>query len=191
MPGDGCGGGASATFAAVTLALYAALVTPVAGDWLLGHVPGHTVSSAGMMLAADGIAAAGASILALGWGEPRFRDDMARLAVAAALGLGYLVFVDYLILWYGNLPARVGFYVARAHGAPALLPPLALAFGWALPIGLLWRGGERDRRWAGVAMLVALFLFHCWWIGGGPLAAMLAALLIAAAAWMWRGRAHG
>ena len=175
-------GGASITFAAVALALYALLATPIAGDWLLGHVPGHTVSSAGMMLATEQILAACALLLVIGAGDRQFGDDMSQLMVAAALGLGYLVFVDYLVIWYGNLPTRVGFYIVRSRGAAATLPPLALLLGWVVPIALLWRGGAAARRWAGGSTLAALFLVHCWWVGGGPVAWLAAAALIAVAA---------
>ena len=170
----------SATGAAILLAGYAALVTPVAFDWLLGGEPGQPVSAAGMMLAVRQVAGATALLLVLGWGEVAFRRDMARLMVAAALGLGYLHFMDYLIVWFGNLPDRVGFYVDRSHGVAALLPPLALLLGWAVPIGLLAAG--RAHRWAGGSTLAALFVIDCWWVGGGIVAALLAAILIAGVA---------
>ena len=38
---------------------------------------------------------------------------MSKLMVAAALGLGYLAYMDYLILWSATCPAKIGFYVTR------------------------------------------------------------------------------
>jgi len=187
-------GGASVTFAAVMLALYAAFVTPVAMDWLLGQVPGHTVSSAGMMLFVEQIAGAGALVLVLGRGDARFRADMAKLMVAAALGLSYLIFMGYVILWFGNLPSRVGFYVARSTPAGAAAVWVALIAGLAVPVAVLavrpGRGGERI---AGAAVLVALFVTNGWWIGGGAAVWLAAAAGLAsiAAATAWRSRAHG
>ena len=172
--------GRSGTVAAVLLAGYAVLVTPIAFDWLLGGVPGQPVSAAGMMLAVRQVAGATALLLVLGWGDVAFRRDMAKLMVAAALGLGYLHFMDYLIVWFGNLPDRVGFYVDRSHGVAGRLPPLALLLGWAVPIGLLAAG--RAQRWAGGSTLAALFVTDCWWVGGGIVAALLAAMSIAAVA---------
>ena len=185
--------GASAAFAAATLALYALLVTPLASDWMLGHVPGHAVSAAGMMLCVEQIAGAGALVLASGRGDARTRRDMAALTIAAALGLGYLVYVDYLILWFGNLPARVGFYVVRAAWPAAGLAWFALLAGLAAPIVLLaWRGASGQRA-AGASVLLGLLAFNGWWAGGGAIALALgsaaAAGIAGIAAWRWGRRA--
>ncbi len=156
------GAGRSVTFAAITLALYAVLVTPVASDWLLGQVPGHSVSAAGMMLCVEQISGACALILALRRGEPRFRNNMAGLMIAALLALGYFAFVDYLIIWFGNLPGRVPFYAARNGPIGAALVWLALATGLAIPIAALM---VRRQRAAGFSALIALLLFNIWWVG--------------------------
>jgi len=184
--------GATRTFAAVTLALYAAVVTPVASDWLLGQDPGHAVSAAGMMLFVWQIAAATALVLLRRAGDGRFRGDMAKLTVAAALGLGYLAYMDYLILWFGNLPSRVGFYAARNGWAGGAAVWSALLLGLALPIAVL--ATRRDARIAGSSVLLALAAFAMWWIGGGMaglvagLAAVATAIFLATHA---REAAHG
>lgn len=171
-------GGASTTFAAVTLALFAAMVTPIATDWLLGQVPGHAVSSIGMIAFVWQVAAATALVLLRGAGDAGFRTDMAKLMIAAALGLGYLAYMDYLILWFGNLPARVGFYAARDGIAGGMLVWSALVLGLALPVGVLATG--RDARIAGAGVLAGLAAFAAWWIGGG-IAGILVALAATAA----------
>jgi hypothetical protein len=168
------GAGRSPTSAGITLALYAVVVTPIASDWMLGQVPSHTVSAAGMMLVCQQVAAATALPLAFGWGGERERQDLAKLMVAAGLGLGYLIFMDYLIVWFGNLPAHVGFYSERG-GLAAIA---ALLLGWAVPIALLATGAPRLRRHAGVAVLAASFVADAWWVGGGVLAAALALLVV-------------
>jgi hypothetical protein len=186
--------GASVTFAAVMLALYAAFVTPVATDWLLGEVPGHAVSSAGMMLFVEQIAGACAIVLVLGRGDARFRGDMAKLMVAAALGLSYLIFMDYVILWFGNLPSRVGFYVDRSTLAGAGAVWVALAAGLVVPIAALTlRAGSGGERIAGATVLVALFVANGWWVGigiAGGLAAAAGMTVIVAIVGRTR-RAHG
>jgi hypothetical protein len=182
--------GTSETVAAVVLALYAALVTPVATDWLLGQVPGHSVSSAGMMLCVEQIAGACAAMLLLGRGDVRFRADMAKLMVAAALALSYLIFMDYVILWFGNLPSRVGFYVARGTPLGGAAVSASLLLGLAVPIAALTRGGERI---AGASVLVALFMANGWWVGGGMAAwvAAAAGVLLVGALMAAARRAHG
>ena len=184
-------GGAGVTFAAVTLALYAAVVTPIASDWLLGQQPGHSVSAAGMMLFVEQIAAACALVLLLARGEARFRSDMAKLMIAAALGLGYLAFMDYLIVWFGNLPTRVGFYVARSGPGAAMLVWVALIAGLALPIAALSLRGEAGQRLAGAGVLLALFAFNAWWVGGGLAGLVVALAGVAIVAWVIRNRARG
>lgn len=176
--------GASATFAGVTLALYAWLVTPVATDWLMAGEPGHSVSAAGMMLFVQQIAAACAMALVAGWGGERLRGDLAKLLVAAALGLCYLAYMDYLVIWFGNLPGRVPFYAARGGPAGGAVVVVALLLGLVLPVALLVaRPGEPGRRPAAASALAGLFVFDAWWIGGGPVAAVLASALPAL---LWR-----
>lgn len=181
--------GASATIAAIVLAVYAVVATPIAADWMLGQVPGHPVSAIGMMLTAEAIAAAAAFALVAELADERTRADLSRLAVAAALGVNYLAFMDYLIVWYGDLPARVGFYLDRDR--PALVWA-ALALGLAAPIALFSLG---HRRAGGGAMLAGAFLFNAWWIGGGVVAMAIAAALVAVAAlgfgWLVRREARG
>lgn len=181
--------GGNVTVGAVVLAVYAVVATPIAADWMLGQVPGHPVSAVGMMLTAEAIAAAAAFALAAGLADERTRADLSRLAVAAALGVGYLAFIDYLIVWYGNLPARVGFYLERDR---PVLVWAALALGLAAPIALFGLG---HRRTGGGVMLAGLFLFDAWWVGGGAAALALAAALVAVAAlgfaWLMRREARG
>jgi hypothetical protein len=184
--------GASASFAAVALAVYVALATPIGFDWLLGADPGHTVSSAGMMLAVGQIGAACAVVLLLGWGEVRFRQDMAKLLAAAALGLSYLGFMDYLITWYGNLPTRIGYYAVRGTPAASALAAVALGIGLGGTIAALASG---RMRLGGATALAGLALFDIWWVGGDWFDALLAVALAAAVALVLRNRrrrpAHG
>ena len=183
---------AGTTFAAVALAIYALLATPIASDWMLGEKPGHPVSAIGMMLTVEAIGGVSAVMLVAGWGALPARRDMARLMIAAALGLAYLAFMDYLIVWFGNLPSRVDFYLER--GTPAMVALLwsALILGLVAPVGLLSLAGERGGRVAGAAVLAGLLLFNSWWVAGGAVAC---AIVLTAAAlcgwWSWRRAAHG
>ena len=186
--------GGGETLAGVTLALYAALVTPIASDWMLGQAPGHPVSAVGMMMFVESIGTAAALPLALGLGDLPFRRDMAKLGVAAALGLAYLAYMDFLIVWFGNVPARVGFYLERGTPAMSLLASGALLVGLAAPIASLSLvGGERGQRIAGVTLLAGAVLFNIWWVAGGLLGSLLGLALVAAVAVLAQRRAvaHG
>lgn len=168
--------GAGATFAGVTLALYALLVTPIAADWLLPAAPGHPVSAIGMMLFVLQFGAACAIGTARAQG--RRRRDLALLLVAAMLGLCYLTFVDYLIIWYGNLPARVPFYLAR--GGWLALAAMVVGLGGTVAAVVLRREVA-----AALAASAGVVIFAWWWIGGGwgvVLVALAATVAMAAGA---------
>ncbi|MBT0667612.1 hypothetical protein HT136_04435 [Novosphingobium profundi] len=168
--------GASRSFAAVALAVWTVAITPLAYDWMLGGELGHPVSAVGMMLTAEQVGGAGAAVLAFGLGGARLRSDLSWLLIAAALGLSYMIFMDYLIKWYADLPSQVEWYLARG-GAMAWLATGALVLGLFGPIATLaFLPGETGRRVAGLQALAGLFLANLWWVGAGRLAA-LAALL--------------
>jgi len=189
--------GASATFAGVALSVYAVVSTAIGSDWLLGGAPGHSVSAIGMMIATQEIGAASAVMLLAGGGGERFRRDMGMLLTAAGLGLSYMIFMDYLITWYGDLPAKVGWYAARATPLRDAIAALALICGLFVPIGAQWRiGGRTGQRIAGASALLGLALIDLWWIradllalAAGVCAAVM--LLAAGALTATRRHAHG
>ena len=167
--------GASATFAAIALAVYAVVSTAIGSDWLIGGSPGHAVSAIGMILFAEELGAACAVVLVLGWGDVRFRRDMGMLLIAAGLGLSYMFFMDFLILWYGDLPAKIGWYVDRATPLYDLIVALALILGLLVPIAAqALRNEARGQRIAGMSALVALVLIDLWWVEADLLAVLAA-----------------
>jgi hypothetical protein len=160
------------------------LVVSVMGyDWLLGVAPAQPNSAAPMILAVMQIGGAAAFACATGSGTPAQRRDLAYLLIACALGLAYLLYIDFVIVWFGNLPEHVGWYVAREAPLPMLLPGAALMLGLLAPILLVGvRRSDPARRRAGLLALVALGLVAVW-IAAGPvgwwgLAAALAGILL-------------
>lgn len=189
--------GAGVTLVAIGLAIYTALVTLIGSDWMLGGDPGHSVSAIGMILFVEQIGGACALVLVLGWGDERFLHDMGKMLAACGLGLSYLVFMDFLILWYGDLPSRIGWYTVRSTLPMELIAGASLVLGLFVPIGAQALIGGRDgQRIAGASALVALALLNLWWTHAGLIgfvAACVAGWLIAAAAILVarRRRAHG
>lgn len=180
------------TAAAITLALYTVVITPIATDWMLA-LPVHPVSAIGMMLAVQQIAGACAAALVLDLLDEARARDIAKLLVAAMLGLGYLGFVDYLVVWYGNLPERVPFYLAHSGGLTGGVACVALLAGIAGPIAALaWLPRKVGRRVAGGSALVAIVLFDDWWLGVTLLGFAVAAAITVPVGWTLIGRArHG
>lgn len=155
------------------------LVAAVMGyDWLLGAAPAQPDSVAPMILAAMQIGGAAALACAARLGSAAQRRDLAYLVVAAGLGLAYFLYVDFAIVWFGNLPEHVGWYADRYDLPAAALPGLSLALGLVAPALLVGLGrGDKARRWAGSSALSALGLIAVWFVAGpGGWIALLATL---------------
>jgi hypothetical protein len=168
--------------AGLGLAAHGLIVSVVAVDWVLAVRPGQPGSGFGMALAAAQIVGATGLSCMLGLGSERTRKDLSRLAVAAALGLAYLLYVDYLIVWFGNLPARVGWYVARTDAFWAAWPLAALGVGLLGPIlcvGFVRTPGAL--RLAGALALSGAALSLGWLVlpAGGPFSALAGAAALA------------
>lgn len=147
------------------LLAHGAIVSVMGYDWLLGVAPAQPNSAAPMILATMQMLGACALACAAGLGTARMRADLGYLLVALALGLAYLLYVDFAIVWFGNLPDHVGWYVGRARSP---LPALALVIGLLAPILLVGLGrSDAARRWAGRAALIGLGLVAIWFVAGG------------------------
>ena len=100
---------------AIGLVCHAVAVTILAVDWILALAPGFGSTAAGLALAAQQIMTA-LGLAALAGPQGRACGDVAKLLLAAVLGLVYLGFMTYLVFWYGDLPVRAAWYSLRAHG---------------------------------------------------------------------------
>jgi hypothetical protein len=160
------------------LLVHGLIVSMMGYDWLLGVAPGQPNSAAPMMLAVSQIGGAAALACAAGLGTAAQRRDLAYLIVASALGLAYLLYIDFAIVWFGDLPAHVGWYVARQALPAGILPGLALSIGLLAPILLIGIGrSDPARRQAGLAALFALGLILVWIaVGAGGWLGLLAAV---------------
>lgn len=156
--------------AGLALVFHGVIVTLIAQVTEVSVVTGHTNSAAGMSLAVFQLAAG------LGWAglqgvdRPARRPagDLGGLLVATALGLSYLVFMTWLVAWYGDRPSLNAYWIPRATPGWGLLSVAALALGLVAPATLLAlrrRIGVRRAlsaagacAWAGLA-LYALWLF--------------------------------
>lgn len=167
------------TGAGLALLAHAFALALVAPDWLLGVAPGQPYSAIPMVLGAGQILAACAAALIAGLGDAAARRDLALLMLAAALGLGYLCYVDYLVVWYGDIPARVGYYASRTQGAWGVVALTALGLGLALPIAAVI---ARRLRVAAAGAAAGWALLVDWLVlpGSGIVAPVAAALLVGA-----------
>lgn len=98
-------------------------------DWIMPLVPRWHSSDFGLRWCVNGLLIAAS--LAVAWqainnrgtseNELRARIDGATLLFALDLGWLYLMFVDYITAWSGNLPDEASWYVPRVGGSWGLL----------------------------------------------------------------------
>jgi hypothetical protein len=175
----------------------------VADDWIEATDPdwhstafpvvwlaGQAVS--GFALCVFAAARAGARPAKKGSAGRTVGNDWGNLMLASLVFWGYVTFLQYLIIWAGNLPHEIGWFVRRQQGGWALVPLLLGIFDFAFPFALLLSRRLKDTP-GGLAAAAALLigsqvLFDAWlilpaeasWSPAGL--ALAAALLVAAAA---------
>lgn len=161
---------------AVGAILYALSVTWFAIDWIMSLEPHWYSTAIGFVVAASQVAGGFAlAILVMGL---RYRPDrgeqalgrlqvLGNLLLASILFWAYVAFMQYLIIWSGNLPHEISWYLHRSdHGWEHVVVLLVL-FHFALPFVLLLsrRVKRAPRILAGVAGLVLLGrLIDVWWL---------------------------
>ena len=184
--------------AGLALVAYAVTVTIAATDWAMSLTPHWSSTAYGASFAISQIAAALAALLVFDASlDAPARDDIAKLALATMLGLVYLVFMQLLVIWSGNLPDRIDYYVTRRLSGWSDVETAALMIGGLVPfVLLLARRGRRSvaaTRVAGIALLLGLGLHFAWEILAGQPPSSLAAggvallaTLLVLLAWMGR-----
>lgn len=170
-------GGPAPLWAGLGLVAHGILLTIVGTDWLLGASPGQPESAVAMVWTTLGVLGACGAACLLELGPAAARRDLSFLLVAGGLGLAYLLFMDFLIVWYGELPGRIGWYVERTRFPWVALPPLALVAGLFVPVaGVGLVRTDAARRVAGGCALAAVLLVACWFVGPPVAWSLLAAL---------------
>lgn len=64
-------------------------------------------------------------------------NDLGNLLLAFTMLWAYLTFSQYLIIWFGNLPDEIPWYLARATGGWAWVAVMLIVFHFAVPFLLL------------------------------------------------------
>ena len=94
-------------------------------------------------------------------------SDLGNLLLAFVIFWAYVTFSQFLIIWSGNLPREISWYVHRSSGGwPAVAIVLAV-FQFAVPFALLLlRITKRNARSLGPVAALILFasLVHVWWL---------------------------
>ncbi|WP_128291158.1 hypothetical protein [Afifella aestuarii] len=168
---------------AVGILLYGLSISFGSIDWLMSLDPKwfSTAYPALLSVSEIGSALALVAVLRAVFGQEVRNGDFAGLLIAAILGVTYLAFIQYLVMWSGNLPEKVGWYVARLTPSGTALVAATFIVGSVLPFSmLLFSAVRKSARWTGVAglfCLIGLYLHLTWLVGLAPAVAWLALLL--------------
>ena len=128
--------------------LYVFTMTFAAVDWVMSLAPhwsstiygflfvgGQAVSAMALMIAVAVLLAQSEPMS--GILQPRHLHDLGKLLLAFVMLWAYFAFSQLLIIWAGNLPEEIPFYLKRFRGGWGALAVLILLFHFALPFFLL------------------------------------------------------
>jgi hypothetical protein len=159
---------------AFSLVFLVPTITFAAFDWGMSLEPDWYSSIYGGIFTASGVLAAH-SLIILAFAAARntadshsaeLSNDLGNLLLAFLMVFTYLAFSQFLIIWSGNLPGEVTWYIRRFNGGWQTMAVALVAFLYFVPFMLLL---SRDRkrspkRLAGVAaMLLVMTSVHVYW----------------------------
>jgi hypothetical protein len=160
------------------LALYGLTMTFGAFDWLMSLDPYWFSTIFGVLVAAgqaiSGLAFAIGVVAYLSQFLPFSQlvtaermNDLGNLLLTAVIFWAYIAFMQYLIIWSGDLPEDVLWYLHRLEGGWNWLPIGLIFFHFIVPFVLLLSGRVKRsaQRLAAVAlMLLVAELVHLYWL---------------------------
>jgi hypothetical protein len=133
---------------AVGLVGYFLTITFASFDWLMSLEPHWYSTIYGVLiLGGQGLSSLAFLIVALAWLSARppldrivaqsHFHDLGNLMLAFVMLWAYFSFSQYLIIWAGNLPAEIAWYLHRLHTGWRVLGVFLMVFHFALPFGVL------------------------------------------------------
>jgi hypothetical protein len=151
----------------IGILLYALTISFAAVDWVMSLDPHWGSTIYGMIfMAGEGLSALAFSIIVLtvltgynpmrGIIKPEQFHDIAKLMLAFVMLFAYFSFSQWLIIWAGNLPDEISWFLNRIHGGWGMVALAIILFHFALPFALLLsRNLKRNgRKLIGLAVLL-------------------------------------
>lgn len=138
------------------MVLFVFTVTVAAIDWVMSLDPEWSSTIFGLLfVAAWGLSALAFAIAFTAWltkREPMRQvvaalhfHDLGKLLLALVMLWAYFAYSQYLIIWSGNLPEEIRWYLPRTHGAWGVIAVVVVILHFALPfLFLLSRRFKRD-----------------------------------------------
>jgi hypothetical protein len=159
--------------------LYGGTITFAAIDWVMSLEP-HWYSTIYPVLFATGqvltgLAFAIAALMVLAQRPPLSEvitrthlRDLGSLLLAFVMFWAYMSFSQFLLVWVGNLPEEIPWYLRRIRGAWEIVALAIIALHFAVPFLLLLSRDIKERRRTlaavAVGLLVMRFIDLFWWI---------------------------
>jgi hypothetical protein len=160
------------------LVLYALTTTFTSVDWVMSLEPHWFSTMYGVIFmvgqALGALALAAAAVVRLSSLEPvsgflggRHLHDLGKMMFAFTMFWAYVAFSQYLIVWSGNLPEEISWYLARFRGGWGWVGAAVLVFHFVLPfLLLLSRQANRNPRtlFGAAALLVVMRFVDVSWL---------------------------
>lgn len=145
------------------LILWVLTMTFFGFDWFMSLEPRFYSDVFGLMLCmAAASAAMAVALLAMCVGkysdvDVDARRDIANLWLAVLLGWAFMAFSQYIIIWSGNLPDEIGWYLHRRASGWRQISAVSLGLFFLLPFLILLSGAAKaSRRWLLTASIACL-----------------------------------
>jgi drug/metabolite transporter (DMT)-like permease len=93
--------------------------------------------------------------------------DLSKLLFVFTVFAGYVAYMQYLIIWYANIPEETGFYIMRHEDAWGFIAALLVFLYLAFPLlGFMPRFLRRNKTWNQFAVVLFLtgFVTHIYWL---------------------------
>lgn len=160
------------------LVIYSLVLTGMCVDWVMSLDPTWYSSMYGFtFIVSQGYAALALVVLvvlALSQYEPvnailrvTEQHDLGKLLFAMVMLNIYMCFSQYLIIWSGNLPNEIRWYMDRITGGWGPVAGLDFFFHWVLPFFLLLsRDLKRNKRKLATVCCIMIFarFWDTWWL---------------------------
>jgi len=153
--------------------IYSITMSVCAIDWVMSLDPTWYSSIYGLMfLVGQGYAVLALSIitvLRLSQAEPMKtilrkteQHDLGKLAFAFVMLNIYLAFSQFLIIWSGNLPEEIPWYLDRLRGGWGVIASLDFVFHWFVPFTLLLSRDLKRNKERLILVCKIMIFARCW-----------------------------
>jgi hypothetical protein len=161
----------SRPWSAAALLIYAITATLAAVDWVMSLVPVWYSTNLGLLvLTGQGLAglAFGVAVATVRGSPSRaVMGDLGNILLTYVLLWAYLAFTAYLIIWGGNLPDEIVWYVRRLHTGWWWIGLLLITCHFFIPLLVLLSRSAKMVNIALGALAAGLLLIHlvdAWWL---------------------------